>query len=95
MFVSLEGRITLHELMAQAWQQVGIGKVHRIPLAGLKRIFLLLGGFLVWVGLSGMFIFNPWKPSMPREEIDYDEFRRRGRDVRRARVSHSSASRQN
>ena len=32
---------------------------------------------------------------MLREEIDYDEFRRRGRDARRARVSHSSAARQN
>lgn len=31
---------------------------------------------------------------MLREEIDYDEFRRRGRDARRARVGHSSAVRQ-
>jgi transposase len=30
---------------------------------------------------------------MLREEIDYDEFRRRGRDARRARVGHSSAVR--
>lgn len=30
---------------------------------------------------------------MLREEIDYDEFRRRGRDARRARVSHSSVVR--
>jgi transposase len=30
---------------------------------------------------------------MLREEIDYDEFRRRGRDARRARVGHSSAMR--
>ena len=93
MFVSLEGRITLHELMAQAWQQVGIGKVHRIPLARLKRIFLLLGGFLVWVGLSSMFIFNPRKPGMPPEEIYYDEVGRRGRNARRARVSHSPVAR--
>ena len=31
---------------------------------------------------------------MLREEIDYDEFRRRGRDARRARVGHSSVARQ-
>ncbi len=30
---------------------------------------------------------------MLREEIDYDEFRRRGRDARRARVGHSSVAR--
>jgi transposase len=31
---------------------------------------------------------------MLREEIDYEEFRRRGRDARRARVGHSSVARQ-
>ena len=28
-----------------------------------EMIFVLLGGFLVWVGLSGMFPFNPRKPA--------------------------------
>lgn len=32
---------------------------------------------------------------MLREEIDYDEFQRQGRDARRARVGHSSVARRN
>jgi hypothetical protein len=28
-----------------------------------EMIFVLLGGLLVWVGLSGMFLFNPRKPT--------------------------------
>ena len=63
MSISLEGRVTLRELMAQAWQQVARAYSHRVPLARLTIIFALLGGFLVWVGLSGMFIFNPRKPA--------------------------------
>jgi hypothetical protein len=28
-----------------------------------EMIFVLLGGFLVWVGLAGRFMFNPRKPA--------------------------------
>lgn len=28
-----------------------------------EMIFALLGGFLIWLGLSGMFVFNPRKPA--------------------------------
>ena len=88
--ISKQGNRLLRFLLVEA-AHIAIGKEEE-----LRRFYFRLesrkNSAVALVAVARKLVLRLYR--MLREEIDYDEFRRRGREARRARVGHSSVARQ-
>ena len=79
-----------YELLVHTAECTAIGKDEQ-----LRRFYFRLesrkNSAVAWVAVARKLVLRLYR--MLREEIDYHEFRRRGRDARRARVGLSSVAR--